>query len=101
MPTTLRLLSLEDNESDFQMILLELQEAGFEPQWERVQTERDYVARLNPDLDIILADYSLPQFDAMKALRLRNEHSLDVPFIIVSGSIGEDMAVVAMQEGAA
>ena len=101
MPTPLRLLSLEDNESDLQLILLELQEAGFEPQWERVQTERDFVERLDQNLDIILADYSLPQFDAMKALRSRNERGVDVPFIIVSGSIGEDIAVAAMQEGAA
>jgi len=101
MPTPLRLLSLEDSESDLQLILLELQEAGFEPQWERVQNERDFVERLDQNLDIILADYSLPQFDALKALRLRNERGLDVPFIIVSGSIGEDTAVAAMQEGAA
>jgi len=62
---------------------------------------RIYLAQLHADLDVILADYSLPQFDALRALRLLQERGLDIPFIIVSGTIGEELAVSAMKEGAA
>ena len=53
-----------------------------------------------PDLDVILSDYSMPQFDGPRALRLLQERGLDVPFILVSGTVGEDTAVAAMKEGA-
>ena len=68
----------------------ELRRAGFEPDWRRVDTEADYLQALVPDLDIILSDYSMPQFDAPRALRLLQERGLDIPFIIVSGTVGED-----------
>jgi PAS domain S-box-containing protein len=69
--------------------------------WRRVETEADYLAALDPALDLILADYALPQFDALRALELRRVRGLDIPFIIVSGAIGEEVAVAAMRHGAA
>ena len=100
MAIPLRVLILEDRPADAELMVHELRRAGFEPVWERVETEADYLAHLDPALDIILADYSLPQFDGLRALHLLQERGLDIPFIIVSGAIGEDVAVAAMREGA-
>jgi diguanylate cyclase (GGDEF)-like protein/PAS domain S-box-containing protein len=82
-------------------MVAELRRSGFTPAWRRVDTEADYLAALSPELDVILADYSLPQFDAPRALELRNERGLEVPFIVVSGSVGEEQAVSVMKQGAA
>ena len=78
----------------------ELRRAGFDPQWQRVDTEGDFLAHLNQELDVVLADYSLPQFDAQRALEHLKKRGLDVPFIIVSGCIGEERAVECMKYGA-
>jgi len=82
-------------------MLHELRRAGFDPAWQRVETEADYLARLDPTLDLILADYSLPTFDGLRALQLLRAQGLDLPFIIVSGSISEEVAVECMKQGAA
>ena len=100
-PTPLRVLLLEDRPADAELVLAELRRAGFHPVGPRVETEADFLARLDPDLDVVLADFDLPQFDAERALRLVRERNLDVPFIIVSGSVGEGIAVRAMRAGAA
>ena len=78
-----------------------MRRAGFEPDWHRVDTENEYLARLNGDLDIILSDYAMPQFGGMRALELLKERGLDIPFVIVSGAIGEDVAAKAVRNGAA
>jgi CheY-like chemotaxis protein len=57
-------LILEDREEDAELMVHELRRAGFDPQWQRVDTEGDFLAHLNQELDVVLADYSLPQFDA-------------------------------------
>lgn len=101
MPAPLRVLILEDRESDALLVVHELRRAGFSPAWQRVESEEDYLTHLEPTLDIILADYSLPQFDALRALDLLREREIDIPFIIVSGNMGEDIAVRAMRGGAA
>ncbi|MBK9710138.1 MAG: PAS domain S-box protein [Kouleothrix sp.] len=101
MPAPLHVLILEDQPDDAELALHELRRAGFAPEWRRVDTEAEYLAALDPALDLILADYSLPQFDALRALELLRARGLDIPFIIVSGTIGEDIAVAAMQRGAA
>ena len=101
MSTPLSVLILEDRPDDAELMLHALRQAGFDPEWQRVETNADYLAHLHADLDVILADYSLPQFDALRALQLVQERGLDIPFIIVSGTIGEDLAVVAMKQGAA
>jgi len=82
-------------------VLDALRREGFEPQWERVDTEAGYLASLRPDLDIILSDYNLPEFSAPRALKLLQERHLELPFIIISGTIEEDVAVSAMKQGAA
>jgi PAS domain S-box-containing protein len=100
MSVPLRVLYLEDQPDDIKLLAHELRRAGYEPVGERVETEEEFLARLNPGLDAILSDYSLPGFDGLAALRLVKERGLDVPFIFVSGTIGEDVAVAALHQGA-
>jgi diguanylate cyclase (GGDEF)-like protein/PAS domain S-box-containing protein len=99
--TALRLLLLEDRPADAELVLHELATGGFEFEVTRVDNRDDYRAALAGELDLILADYNLPQFNALEALSMLNETGRDVPFIIVSGSIGEDVAVAAIRNGAA
>lgn len=96
----LRVLVVEDNPTDAKLLLLALNQAGFTADAVRVQNEEDYLAQLESDPDIILCDYNLPQFDAMRALDLLKERHAEIPFLIVSGSIGEDTAVEAIKRGA-
>lgn len=100
MATSLRLLLLEDRPGDAELTLHELRRSGFDPDWQLVDTEEAYRAELSDDLDIILADYTLPQFDAPRALAVLNESRLDIPFIVVTGSIGEEQAVECIKQGA-
>ena len=100
MSRPLRVLITEDSSRDAELVVEELCRAGFDPNWKLVDTEAAYVASLRPDLDVILSDYSMPEFSALHALKLLKESGLDIPFIIVSGTIGEDTAVAAMKQGA-
>ena len=100
MPTPLFLLILEDRASDAELMVAELRHAGFDPQYERVDRRADYIARLTPSLDVILADYSVPGFNAKRALRVLQERGLDIPFIVVSGTIEEENAVALIRQGA-
>jgi diguanylate cyclase (GGDEF)-like protein/PAS domain S-box-containing protein len=97
---SLRLLILEDLPDDAELVVHQLRSAGFEPSWRRVDTEADFVAGLGEDLDLVLADYHLPGFDARRALQHLVDRRLDIPFIIVSGAVGEAAAVAAMKAGA-
>lgn len=101
MLTPLRVLILEDSLSDTELMLYELRSSGFEVNWQRVETEPDYLSQLDADFDVILSDFYMPQFDAMRALRLLQERGLNIPFIIVTGSISEEVAVECMKQGAA
>ena len=101
MATPLHLLILEDQPSDTELILHALRRADFVPDWQQVDTETDYLARLHASLEVILADYTLPQFDAMRALHLLQERGLDIPFIVVTGNMSEEVAVECMKQGAA
>jgi putative nucleotidyltransferase with HDIG domain len=98
--TPLRVLLLEDRQADAELMLGELRRAGFELDWRRVDTEADYLAHLTPAVDAILADFSLPQFDAMRALQILRQRQLDVPFIVVTGSVSDESAVECMKQGA-
>ena len=100
MPTPLRILYLEDTPSDAELIILRLQKEGFNLLWQRVDTAESYLQALMESPDIILADWNLPQFSGLQALALMQENKLDIPFIIVSGNIGEEAAVEAMRKGA-
>ena len=96
----IRVLILEDNVADAELMVRELRKAGLDPAWERVDTEQDFTAKLTPELDLILSDHVLPHFSSGAALQLVRSRSLDVPFIIVSGVIGEEIAVDALRSGA-
>jgi two-component system cell cycle sensor histidine kinase/response regulator CckA len=99
--TRLRVLLVEDCAADAELTLDALRRSGFDPQSQRVETEPEYLAHLTPDLDVILADHTLRRFDAVRALELATQRGCHVPFIIVSGTAGEDHVVLAMKKGAA
>ena len=99
--TPLRVLVVEDSSSDAELMLRALRLGGFEPQYERVETADAMRAALaRQPWDIVLSDYYLPRFQAPAALALLREQRPEVPFIVVSGSVGEDTAVAAMKAGA-
>jgi two-component system, cell cycle sensor histidine kinase and response regulator CckA len=100
MATPLRVLILEDNPSDAELEMHALRRAGFDPIYDRAETEAEFLAHLHPAPEIILADFTMPQFDSMRALEILQARRLDIPFIIVSGTIGEERAVQIMQRGA-
>ena len=101
MKTSLRALIVEDSEFDAQMMVSMLRKGGYEVTCQRVETEAALRAALETkSWDIVLADYNLPDFDALAALKILKQSGLDLPFIIVSGGIGEDIAVEAMKAGA-
>jgi glycogen phosphorylase len=96
----LHALIVEDSPSDAELMVGELLRSGFDLVWHRVDSEADYLARLEQPPDIILADYALPQFSGLRALELLQQQGLAIPFILVSGTIGEEAAVAAMKQGA-
>lgn len=101
MASLLRLLIVEDSEDDALLVLRELRRAGYDVAFERVETAESMAAALRQQTwDLVIADYSLPQFSGVAALELLKSTGLDIPFFIVSGSIGEDLAVAAMKSGA-
>ena len=99
-PAPLRVLIIEDRPDDAELIAEHLRDAGLRTVWERVDSEADFVAKLNRGLDLIIADYHLPQFSAPRALELLKKLDLDIPFIVVSGTVGETAAVAVMRSGA-
>ena len=101
MKTPLRLLQLEDNTVDAELITATLIEGGIPCQSQIVDTRQAFVAALKEGrMDLILADYSIPGFDGMTALILARQHCPDVPFLFVSATIGEELAIDAMHQGA-
>jgi len=77
-----------------------LEKSGYHLAWTRVETEADYQSALETAPDIILADYQLPQFSGLRALALLKQRKLDIPLILVSGTIGEENAAEVMRLGA-
>ncbi len=101
MDNPLRLLIVEDSQDDTLLLVRELQRGGYEVTFERVDTPEVMRAALDHQpWDIVISDYSMPYFSGTGALKLVKEQGLDVPFIFVSGTIGEDTAVAAMKGGA-
>ena len=100
MSMPLHVLIVEDTPTDAELMVMRLSAEGFQFNWQVVQTEADYLTALEAFPDLILADWSLPQFSGLRALQLRRERNLDIPFIIVSGSIGEEAAIDALRQGA-
>jgi two-component system cell cycle sensor histidine kinase/response regulator CckA len=100
MPRPLHVLIVEDCESDATLTLRALRKGGFDPTFERVETDEAMRAALRRGpWDAIISDYSMPRFSAPEAFMILKESELDLPFIIVSGTVGEDTAVAAMRLG--
>jgi len=101
MNKPLKLLIIEDSEDDALLLCRELRNGGYHLILERVETSKAMLAALkNEKWDIVISDYFMPGFSGLEALKLLKENSPDIPFIIVSGKIGEDTAVEAMRAGA-
>lgn len=101
MSKPLNILIVEDSEDDALLLLRELRRGGYEPASERVETREDMKDALaRREWDIVISDYMMPKFSGLAALEVLKESGIDLPFIIVSGNIGEDIAVEAMKAGA-
>lgn len=101
MGKLLRALIVEDSQDDAELLLQKLRRGGYKPTFERVATPEAMRAALNRQTwDIVFADHSMPHFNGTTALALLKEKGLDLPFIFMSGTIGEDVAVAAMKAGA-
>ncbi len=91
---------VEDSESDAALIVRRLERAGYAPVYERVETASSMMSALKKrEWDIVIADYAMPRFDAPSALKLLQETGRDIPFIVVSGTMGEETAVSMMKAG--
>lgn len=102
MTVKLRVLMVEDFEDDALLIIRHLARAGYDPEYVRVQTRERLIEELTTkEWDVILCDYKMPSFSAPDAQRTLQELGVDVPFIVVSGTVGEDVAVECMRAGAA
>src|SRR5947207_5962589 len=98
MPTPLKLLILEDNTFDAELEVGRLQAAGYDCDWKQVQTREEFEACLDrPEFELILADYNLPDFDGLSALSLLRERGLEIPFVLISGTLGEERAIESLK----
>src|SRR5579864_6342347 len=101
MKSQLRILYLEDDPTDAELLQETLESGGISCQVTRVETETDFIGSLEQgDCDLILADYTLPSFDGLSALKIAQQSSPHVPFIFVSGTLGEEVAIEALKIGA-
>jgi len=101
MKIPLRVLIIEDSEDDKDLILLQLKRGGYEPEYRRVETNEALINALETQTwDIILSDFVMPNFDGLSALDIVKSKDIDIPFILISGTIGESVAVNAMRLGA-
>ncbi|MGD8498293.1 MAG: diguanylate cyclase, partial [Chromatiales bacterium] len=97
----LRVLLAEDSEDDALLLVRELRRGGYAPEFTRVESDEAFWAALTDgEWDLVISDHNMPDLDAGRALELLHRSGLDIPFIIVSGSIGEEVAVEAMRSGA-
>lgn len=98
----LRILLVEDDPLDAEVAVRQLRKSGYDFEWERVDTQAEFVARLaqNPP-DVIISDHAMPQFSSAEALQCLHDSGLSIPFIVVSHAIGEEEAVRLMRAGAA
>ncbi len=101
METPLQVLVIEDNENDAMLLLRELRQGGYRVGSRRVETADALIDALGEqEWDVVISDYVMPGFRGIEALSLVRKHCGDLPFILVSGKIGEEVAVMAMKEGA-
>lgn len=100
MPRALRVLIVEDSEDDALLVVREVKRGGFDVEHRRVETVGDFRKALREDWDLVLSDFNLPHMSGLEALSVLKETGRDVPFILVSGRIGEEGAVDVMKAGA-
>ena len=101
MSTSLRVLIVEDCDDDAQLLLVRLRRAGYSPDYLRVDNAGDLGKALQDhNWQIVISDYAMPGFSGLEALRILREHDRETPFILVSGTVGEEIAVEAMRTGA-
>lgn len=100
MTRIFQLLLVEDEVTDAELILAELQRAGFHPDWRRVDNEQDFITHMERPWDLIVADYRLPQFNALRALDLLRERGVEVPVIVTTGALGDELAAEIIKQGA-
>jgi PAS domain S-box-containing protein len=97
---SIRIVILEDRPEDAELMVQELRRSCFDPAYIRLETEADFLDALKSPPDVILSDYRMPQLDAPRALELLQDLGLDIPFLVVSGAMGEEAAVAMMRQGA-
>ncbi len=101
MNRVLRVLQVEDSPDDAELVCMELRRGGYELEAHRIESSTSMVsALLEQDWDLVLSDFELPGFGGMKALQILQTSGIDIPFIVVSGAIGEEIAVASMKAGA-
>src|SRR2546426_5214012 len=100
MAQLIKVLILGMCPADVELAARELGREGFKPQWIRIESERDFLANLDPPPAVILADCVFPDFDVLRALDLLRGRELDIPFIILSGVDNEETSIAAMRAGA-
>ncbi len=101
MGTPLRVLIVDDSETDALLMVRELKHGGYEPTWSRVETEEAMRGALERQpWEVILSNFTLPQFSGMAALETVKQCGLDLPFIMITGTVGEETAVATMKAGA-
>src|SRR6266852_154570 len=101
MDSHLRVLIVEDSEDDTDLLLLELESGGFDVTHQRVDSAQAMRAALDGDKwDLVISDYSMPDFSGLEAMKILRERRIEAPFIFVSGTIGEDTAIAALKSGA-
>ena len=97
----LRVLIVEDNADDAALLVRVLRRGHYDLTWERVDSSAGLQAALRRQTwDIVISDYSMPQFNGLSALQVVKAHDDNLPFLLVSGTVGEDIAVNAMRAGA-
>ena len=102
MITPLRVLFVEDSEDDMRLLVRQLRQGGYAPTFERAETADGLRANLHRGgWDIIISDYSMPRFSGLEALAVTLQLAPEVPFLLVSGTVGEEVAVQSIRAGAA
>lgn len=100
MSVPLNVLIVEDVAVDAELLIAALESAGYKVTWKRVDEESPYRAKLNSNLDLIFSDFKMPRFSVYEALEILHENQLEIPFIVISGTIGEEQAVECLKAGA-
>src|SRR5580698_6090003 len=101
MDHAISVLVVEDEKVDYDLVVRGLKHSGIRAQCRRVDTEEEYRDQLQTRPDIILSDYVLPSFSALRALQLLDQSGLDIPLIVITGMVSEETVVESMKQGAA